>query len=72
MDENDVEPFVRYLTQMTEDPVRIVILGAHALVEEMIEAVIAEAVPESECFDVPGMRFDDKLKILKRFRHLHY
>jgi hypothetical protein len=65
MDENDVEPFVRYLTQVTGDPLRVAILGAHALVEEMIEDIIAEAVPNSECFKVPRMRFVDKLEVLK-------
>jgi hypothetical protein len=31
----------------------------------MIESVIAQAVPNSECFDVPGMRFGDKLNVLR-------
>jgi hypothetical protein len=57
---------LRYLEQLNEDPVRIAILAAHSFIEEMIEGVIAEAVPNSECFDVPSMRFTEKLRIIRR------
>jgi hypothetical protein len=64
-DEPDFKPFFRYLDQITNDPLRVKILITHALIEEMIENVIAAAVPNSECFDVPNMRFAQKLKILR-------
>ena len=64
-DEPDFEPFLRYLAQITNDPIRIKILVTHVLIEEMIENVIAAAVPNSECFDVPKMRFWQKVKILR-------
>lgn len=60
-----VAPLNRYLTKMTEDPLRLSVLAEHALVEEMIENVIAEAVSNSECFDVPQMSFWKKLKIIR-------
>jgi hypothetical protein len=51
--------------KVTDDPVRVTILIANNFVEEMIESVIAQAVPNSECFDVPAMRYADKLKVLR-------
>jgi hypothetical protein len=65
MDAQDFAPFDRYLKQVTDDPVRVAILVANNFVEEMIESVIAEAVPKSECSDVPDMRFSDKLKVIR-------
>jgi hypothetical protein len=50
---------------VTNDPVRLAILAAHTLIEELIELVIAEAVPNSECFNVPRMEFWRKLKIIR-------
>jgi hypothetical protein len=47
----DLEPLFRYRDRVTNDPLRLAILAAHALIEEMIELVIAEAVPNSECFE---------------------
>jgi hypothetical protein len=64
-DQPDLKPFFRYLDQVTNDPLRIKILVTHVLIEEMIETVIAAAVPNSECFDVPKMPFGQKLKILR-------
>jgi hypothetical protein len=64
-DEPDLKPFFRYLDQLTNDPLRIKILVTHVLIEEMIENVIAAAVPNSECFNVPKMPFERKLKILR-------
>ena len=66
MDREDLELFERYLKQLTDDPVRIAILAAHNFVEEMLEAVIAEAVPNSECFEVPKMRWDEKVRIVRK------
>jgi hypothetical protein len=65
VDAQDFEPYAQYLRQVTDDHVRVAILVTHALVEELIESVIAEAVPKSECFDVPNMRFSDKLKVIR-------
>lgn len=62
----DYEPFRSYLESLKGDPLRIAILAAHNFVEEMIEKAISVSVPNSEWFDVPGMRFVDKLKILRR------
>ena len=39
-------PINRYLAQMTGDPLRLSVLAAHALIEEMIENVIAGAGTE--------------------------
>jgi hypothetical protein len=66
MDEKDLEPFRRYLQQLTDDPIRVEILAAHNFMEEMMELVISEAFPNSECFEVPKMRFVDKLRIIRR------
>jgi len=62
--DTDLDPLFRYRKRVTEDPLRLEILAAHALIEEMIELVIAEAVPNSECFEVPKMAFWKKLKII--------
>jgi hypothetical protein len=43
-------------------------LAAHNFVEEMIEKAIGVSVSNSEWFDIPGMRFVDKLKIFRRMR----
>ena len=61
----DLEPLFRYRERVTNDPLRLAILAAHALIEEMIELVIAEAVPNSECFEVPKMQFSKKLQIIR-------
>jgi len=61
---DDLKALFRYRKRVTEDPLRLEILAAHALIEEMIELVIAEAVPNSECFEVPRMAFRQKLKII--------
>jgi hypothetical protein len=58
--------FMHYLDQATNDPFRVAVLVAFNAIEEMIEIVIAEAVPNSECFDVSSMRFPDKKRILRR------
>jgi hypothetical protein len=50
---------------LTNDPVRIAIIAARNFIEETVEAVIAEAASNSECFDVPNMRFSDKLKVFE-------
>ncbi|MGA8657145.1 MAG: hypothetical protein WB586_13450 [Chthoniobacterales bacterium] len=63
--EEDLDPLFRYRDRVTNDPLRISILGAHALIEELIELVIAEAVPNSECFRVPKMQFRQKLEIIR-------
>jgi hypothetical protein len=65
MDVQDLEPFARYLEQLNDDPVRVAVLAAHNFIEETIEGVITQAVPNSECFDIPSMRFSDKMKILR-------
>jgi hypothetical protein len=65
MAESDTDPLVRYWNRAKDDPLRISILAAHALIEELIENVIAEAVPNCECFDVPKMGFRQKLNIIK-------
>jgi hypothetical protein len=70
-DQRDFEPFLRYLEQATNDPLRVKVLVTHALIEETIENVIAEAVPNSDCFDVPNMRFAQKLKILRSLVPAH-
>jgi hypothetical protein len=62
----DLEPFKHYLKQLEDDPVRVGVLAEGNFIEEMIELVISEAVPNSECFEVPKMRFADKLKIIRR------
>jgi hypothetical protein len=59
-----IKSLIRYRQRVTDDPLRLSILAAHALIEEMIELVIADAVPNSECFEVPKMQFSRKLKIL--------
>jgi hypothetical protein len=64
----DYEPFRLYLESLKGDPTRIAILAAHNFVEEMIEKAIGISVSNSEWFDVPGMRFVDKLKIFRRMR----
>jgi hypothetical protein len=64
-EDDDLELLFRYRKRVTEDPLRLEILAAHALIEEMIELVIAEAVPNSECFEVPKMQFWKKLKIIR-------
>ena len=35
----EMEPFGRYLDQLTNDPFQISILATHGLIEEMVEAV---------------------------------
>src|ERR1700758_2263567 len=57
MEEDDFDPLFRYRRRVTDDPIRLHILAAHALIEEMLELVIAEAVPNSECFEVSKMQF---------------
>jgi hypothetical protein len=64
-EDHDLDPLFRYRKRVAEDRLRLEILAAHALIEEMIELVIAEAVPNSECFEVPKMQFWKKLKILR-------
>src|SRR5258708_94162 len=64
MSKEDLEPYFRYMDQVTNDPLRIRILVTHILIEEMIENAIA-AAPNSECSNVPKMRFWQKLKILR-------
>jgi hypothetical protein len=66
MDVQDPEPFARYLRQLIHDPLRIGILAAFDFKEETIEGVIAEAVPNSDCFNVPNVRFVDKLNVVKK------
>lgn len=61
----DLDALFRYRDRVTSDPLRLHILAAHSLIEELIELVIADAVPNSECFDVPNMRFSQKLKIVR-------
>jgi hypothetical protein len=63
--EDELAPLKRYFARMTEDPLRLYILAAHALIEETIENAVAEAVPNSECFNVPRMPFWEKLKIIR-------
>jgi hypothetical protein len=58
-----LESFLKYRDRVTNDPLRLQILIAHVLIEELIEQVIAEAVPNSDCFKVPKMWFRQKLKI---------
>jgi hypothetical protein len=60
-----IKSLVRYRQRVTEDPLRLEILAAHALIEELIELVIAEAVPHSEVFEVPKMQFWRKLQIIR-------
>jgi hypothetical protein len=66
MEPEDFEPFKRYLEELNDDPVRLGILAAGNFIEEMMELVIAETVPNSECFEVPKMRFVDKLQIIRK------
>lgn len=61
----NLSPLFRYWRRAKDDPLRVSILAAHALIEELIENVIAEAVPNSDCFEVPKMRFWQKLKVIK-------
>jgi len=61
----ELGPLFRYRNRAVNDPLRLAILAAHALIEELIELVIAEAVPHSECFEVPKMNFWRKLKIIR-------
>ena len=63
MEEDHFDPLFRYRRRVTDDPIRLHILAAHALIEEMLELVIAEAVPNSECFEVSKMQFWKKLDI---------
>jgi hypothetical protein len=61
----DLEPLFHYQKRVIDDPLRLSILAAHALLEELIELVIAEAVPHSECFEVPKMQFWKKVHIIR-------
>jgi hypothetical protein len=65
MNAKDREPYVEYLRQVTDKPVRVSILVANNFVEEMIESVIAEAVPNSECFKVSKMPFERKRDVIR-------
>jgi hypothetical protein len=60
-----IKSLLRYRDRVIEDPLRLSILAAHALIEEMIELAIAEAVPNSECFEVPKMQFRRKFEIIQ-------
>ena len=40
---HDFDPLFRYRDRVTSDPLRLHILAAHTLIEELIELVIAEA-----------------------------
>src|SRR5260370_16838343 len=60
-----IKSLLRYRARVTDDPLRLSILAAHALIEEMIELAIAEAVPNSECFEVPKMQFRRKFEIVQ-------
>jgi hypothetical protein len=72
MQEDDFDPLFRYRRRVTDDPIRLHILAAHALIEEMLELVIAEAVPNSECFEVSKMQFWKKLDIVRALeRQIH-
>jgi hypothetical protein len=51
---------------LQNNPVRIAILASHIFIEEILEKMIAEAVPNSACFNVPKMRFVDKVGIVQR------
>src|SRR5262249_24896906 len=62
----DYYPFRLYLESLQNDPVRIAILASHIFVEEILEKIIADAVPNSACFNVPKMGFADKAKIVRR------
>jgi hypothetical protein len=66
MDPEDFEPFARYLEELNHDPVRIAILAEFNFIEEMIELVIADGVPNSGYLEVPKMRFNDKLRIARK------
>jgi len=71
-EEHDFGPLFRYRKRVTEDPIRLHVLAAHALIEEMLELVIAEAVPNSECFEVSKMQFWKKLDIVRTLeRQIH-
>jgi hypothetical protein len=59
-------PFIKYVTELREDPLRLTIPAAHSFIEETIEDVIASAVPDSHCFGVSKMRFPEKIDVLKR------
>jgi hypothetical protein len=39
------------------------IFAAHALIEEMLELVIAEAIPHTECLEVLSLTFWQKVKL---------
>jgi hypothetical protein len=69
MEAQDFEPYMRYLEELKDDPVRVAILAAHSCIEESIENVITEAVPNSECFDVPGTRIFGQLYALNKLRN---
>jgi hypothetical protein len=60
-----IDPLLRYRYRVNDDPLRLSIFAAHALIEEMVEIVITEAVPKPDCLDVSKMWFNQKLKIIR-------
>ncbi len=58
----DLERLVQYLSTALSDPVRISVLLAHGLIEDMIDDFIKELVPNHEFLNLPKARFSDKLR----------
>ncbi len=58
----DSERLVQYLGAALFDSVRISVLLAHCLIEDMIDDFIKELVPNHEFLTLPKARFPDKLR----------
>jgi hypothetical protein len=61
-DQEGLNRLVRYLGAALSDPVRISVLLAQGLIEEMIDDFIKEAVPNHDLLKLHKMGFTEKLR----------
>ncbi|HKB90085.1 MAG TPA: hypothetical protein VKC60_06165 [Opitutaceae bacterium] len=65
-DQKDLNRLIQYLAAAVSDPIRVSVLLAHGLIEELIDEFIKELVPNHDFLDLPKTGFSDKLRWARR------
>lgn len=66
----EFERLNRYLDAALSDPVRLSVLLAHGLIEDMIDDFIKECVPNHDSLTLSKMRFNEKFRWARALDHL--